>query len=105
MQSDKKNKKNKITEGEGIKKCGRTYQFAEWEFPFHATAGIGALRCRRWTLDPLQRAPGQPAVSSKRDRNNLLRFARNIEARGVDGGPCAALAAERRQLGDLPRTV
>lgn len=73
MQSDKK-KEEEITGGEGIKKCGRTYQFAEWEFPFHATAGIGALRYRRWTLDPLQRAPGQPAVSSKRDRNTFTPF-------------------------------
>lgn len=58
-----------------------------------STAGVGELRYRQhWNPISLQRAPGQPAVSSKRDRNNLLRFVINIEAGG--GKPCAAADTE-----------
>lgn len=56
-------------------------------FPF-----TSCCRCRCAALPPtpepdsLQRAPGQPAVSAKRDQNNLLRFVINIGA-GEGGSP------------------
>lgn len=37
---------------------------------------------RALEADPLQRAPGQPAVSQKRDQNNLRVFVINIAAGG-----------------------
>lgn len=71
-------------------------QFAEWEFPLHPILQV-SMRCAiscALEADPLQRSPGQPAVSQKRDQNNLRVFVINIAAGG--GKPSKrATAAEQ----------
>lgn len=65
-----------------------TYQFAEWESPFYILLQVsGALRyLQLWTPDSLQRSPGQPAVSQKRDQNDLPPFCHKYYSEVGGGG-------------------
>lgn len=86
----------------GVVECW-TYQFAEWEFPLHPTAVVGALRyLQHW--NPLHSSAPQDSRLSARNVTGMicLRFVINITARcaqGRGGDGSGGGGASRLQIG------